>query len=118
MSALPPLSERASEHARCDRAERGAQMDRQSDEHHCITCSDEGIPMRVVRLGASPGLAWCVVDVPLDSRDDPGGGSSDESEVMTLLVDPVSVGDTLLVHAGTALIRVDSTSDSVSGADR
>lgn len=118
MSSLPPLSERGSEHAsenaRCDRAEGDAQMGHPVDEHHCITCSDEGIPMRVVRLGASPGLAWCVVDAPLDSRDDPG----DESEVMTLLVDPVSVGDTLLVHAGTALIRVDSTSDSVSGADR
>lgn len=69
--------------------------------------------MRVVRLGGSPGLAWCVVDIPLDSRDDPG----DESEVMTLLVDPVGVGDILLVHAGTALIRVDSTPDSSSGAD-
>ncbi len=60
----------------------------------CITCSDEGIPMRVVAHGAEGGLAWCA--------DDAG----ERSEVMTLLVEPVAIGDTLLVHAGTALVRL------------
>ena len=67
--------------------------DRCVTEGHCITCSDEGIPMRVTSL-SGPGLAACV--------DDAGNSS----EVMTALVEPVRPGDTLLVHAGTALLRI------------
>jgi hydrogenase maturation factor len=60
------------------------------DEAHCITCSDEGVPMTVtsVRPGA---LAVCDPDV----------------EVMTDLVGPVEQGDVLLVHAGVAIARVE-----------
>jgi hydrogenase assembly chaperone HypC/HupF len=58
---------------------------------HCVTCSDEGVPMRVVEL--SGGLALC---------DD---GAS-VREVMTELVGPVEPGDELLVHAGTAIARL------------
>jgi hydrogenase maturation factor len=50
--------------------------------------------MRVLALGEDAGLAWCV------------GAAGERSEVMTLLVEPVAVGDTLLVHAGTALVRL------------
>jgi hydrogenase maturation factor len=58
---------------------------------HCVTCSDEALPLRVVE--ARPGaLALCEADV----------------EVMTDLVGPVEVGDVLLVHAGVALARVDT----------
>jgi hydrogenase maturation factor len=60
---------------------------------HCITCSDEGIPMRVLRVDGARGLALC--------EDGDGGRSS----VEIALVD-AQVGDTLLVHAGTALTRV------------
>ena len=56
------------------------------DEHHCVTCSDEAVPMRVVELGPD-GLAVC------------DGGV----EVMLDLVGPVEVGAVLLVHAGVAL---------------
>ena len=59
---------------------------------HCITCSDEGVPMRVVALEGD-GLARCVAD-------------GAESDVMTDLVAPVAIGDNLLVHAGVALARV------------
>ncbi|CAN5210621.1 hypothetical protein BH23GEM4_BH23GEM4_23180 [soil metagenome] len=65
-------------------------------EGHCVTCSDEGIPMRVVAPGADPGLAIC--------QDDAG----EQSEVMTGVVGPVGVGDVLLVHAGTALLRLEA----------
>jgi hydrogenase expression/formation protein HypC len=64
-------------------------------DDHCITCSDEGIPMRVVRLDAARGLALC---------EDAGGS---RSAVEVALVDGAAVGDTLLVHAGTALTRIE-----------
>ena len=65
-----------------------------SDERHCITCGDDGVPMRVLRIDHSRGLALC-------ERSD-GAHQS----VETALVDPVVEGDMLLVHAGTALTTV------------
>jgi hypothetical protein len=59
------------------------------DESHCITCSDEGVAMRVLEASGD-GLARCEGDV----------------EVMTDLVGAVSPGDELLVHAGVALVRL------------
>ena len=59
------------------------------DSYHCITCSDEGVPMRVL-AAAEDGLAICEGDV----------------EVMTALVGAVEPGDELLVHAGVALQRL------------
>lgn len=60
---------------------------------HCVTCSDEAVPMRVVEVREADGTAVC--------RD--GGGA--ESEVMVDLVAPVAPGERLLVHAGVALAR-------------
>ncbi len=60
---------------------------------HCITCSDEGIPMRVQGRDAA-GLALCA------------GDDGARASVMTDLVDPVADGDLLLVHAGVALTRL------------
>jgi len=59
------------------------------DDDHCITCSDEGVPMRVLE-SIGDGLARCEGDV----------------EVMTELVGDVAPGDELLVHAGVALVRL------------
>jgi hydrogenase maturation factor len=64
------------------------------DAGHCITCSDEGVPMRVVEAGAA-GIAVC-------ERED-----GQRSEVLCDLVWPVAAGDSLLVHAGTALLRLE-----------
>lgn len=72
----------------------GTSSDRCVTEGHCVTCSDEGIPMRVAEL-AGDGLAICV--------DDEGT----RSDVLTALIDEVCPGDLLLVHAGTALLRLD-----------
>jgi len=58
---------------------------------HCITCSDEGTPMRVVALDGVRGLALC---------EDACG---ERRTVETALVDAVVVGDRLLVHADVAL---------------
>jgi hypothetical protein len=59
------------------------------DPYHCTTCSDEGVPMRVVEA-RHDGTALCEGDV----------------EVMTDLVEPVVPGEELLVHAGVALARL------------
>jgi hydrogenase expression/formation protein HypC len=64
-------------------------------DDHCITCSDEGLPMRVVALDGARGLALC----------EDGGGA--RSTVEVALIDGAEVGDTLLVHAGTALTRIE-----------
>jgi hydrogenase maturation factor len=58
------------------------------DDAHCITCSDEGAPMRVIEVRNATAI--CDGDV----------------EVMTELVGTVEPGDELLVHAGTAIARV------------
>jgi hydrogenase expression/formation protein HypC len=58
---------------------------------HCITCSDEAIAMTVVRVDEERALALC--------EDERGARTS----VEIALVEPVSPGDVLLVHAGTAL---------------
>ncbi|HVH12950.1 MAG TPA: HypC/HybG/HupF family hydrogenase formation chaperone [Longimicrobium sp.] len=63
------------------------------DAGHCITCSDEGVPLRVVSVPGD-GLARCA------------GPTGEVSEVMTGLVGEVAPGDVLLVHAGAALARL------------
>jgi hydrogenase maturation factor len=61
--------------------------------HGCITCGDEAIPMRVVKVDPERSIALCA--------DGAGGRAS----VEIALVEPVSPGEVLLVHAGTALVR-------------
>lgn len=63
--------------------------------HHCVTCGDEGVPMRVLSVDDARGLALCA--------DERGARST----VEIALVDPVpGPGDELLVHAGVALVRL------------
>jgi hydrogenase maturation factor len=57
----------------------------------CITCGDVAVSMRVQRVDDDRGLALC--------EDDNGARCS----VEIALVEPVAVGDVLLVHAGTAI---------------
>jgi hydrogenase maturation factor len=63
----------------------------------CITCGDEAIRMRVIRIDAERELALCEVEE---------GGQ--RSTVEIALVQPVSEEDTLLVHAGTAIAHAGS----------
>lgn len=60
---------------------------------HCITCSDEGIPMQVERIDDARGLALCAAD------------DGSRATVEIALVD-VAPGDTVLVHAGVALAEL------------
>jgi hydrogenase maturation factor len=61
-------------------------------ESHCITCSDEGIDMTVV------GLTQCGAQCR--------GPDGVDQRVETDLVEPVAIGDRLLVHAGVAIARL------------
>jgi hydrogenase maturation factor len=60
----------------------------------CITCSDVATAMRVVRIGGD-GLAQCVSEDGVESAVDLG------------LLDAVTPGDSVLVHACVALQRLD-----------
>jgi hydrogenase maturation factor len=64
------------------------------DEHHCITCGDDGVPMQVLQVDADRGLALCA------DEDD------ERSTVEITLVQPVALGETVLVHAGVALVSL------------
>jgi hydrogenase maturation factor len=61
---------------------------------HCVTCADEGIVMRVVRVDEESGLAICAA------------GDGARTTVDIALVDPVGPGTELLVHAGVALVAL------------
>jgi hydrogenase maturation factor len=71
---------------------------------HCITCGDEAVTMRVRRVDDARGLALC--------EDDDGRRSS----VEIALVEPVGIGDALLVHAGTAIGRAPPGGEERSAA--
>jgi hydrogenase maturation factor len=61
---------------------------------HCITCGDDGVPMRVLALDDDRGLALC------------SDGAGAHHTVETALVAPVAPGDEVLVHAGVALVSL------------
>jgi hydrogenase maturation factor len=62
----------------------------------CITCGDEAVRMQVIRIDCDRELALCATE----------GG--ERSTVEIALVQPVSEGDRLLVHAGTAIAHAES----------
>jgi hydrogenase maturation factor len=64
------------------------------DGDHCITCSDEGVAMRVIAIDDDRCLALCA--------DAEGGRHT----VETALVAPLGTDDDVLVHAGVALVRL------------
>lgn len=64
----------------------------------CITCSDQALPFVVLAL-LGDDLA----------RVDTGAGPGTEEEVSVALVDAI-VGDTVLVHAGEAIARIERVS--------
>ena len=66
-------------------------------EYHCVTCGDDGVPMRVLEVDHARGLALCAT-----AEDEQHG-----TAVETALVEHVCAGDALLVHAGVALLRLE-----------
>jgi hypothetical protein len=73
----------------------GALVPRCHPEVGCITCGDEGVVMRALEVDLGRGLGLCV----------DGAGST--SEVDLGLVAGVGPGDSVLVHAGVALVRLE-----------
>ena len=68
-------------------------MNEECRDDVCITCSDQAVPVTVVRL-LDDGLAVVVAGI--------AGGSQVEEEISVALVE-AGVGDTVLVHAGEAI---------------
>jgi hydrogenase maturation factor len=68
---------------------------------HCITCADEGVPMVVLRVNEAAGLALC------------SGADGERMTVEAALVAPLSPGDSVLVHAGTAIATLAGASQRV-----
>jgi hydrogenase maturation factor len=66
-------------------------------DEHCITCGDQGLPLRIVALEGD-GLARC---------SDDAAPSEPDTTVDVQLVGEVAPGDLVLVHAGVALVRLD-----------
>ena len=62
------------------------------DHDGCVTCSDAGIPVRVVSLDGDDALC-----------EDAAGN---RAEIAVELVAPVGVGEVLLTHGGVAIGRV------------
>jgi hydrogenase maturation factor len=62
------------------------------EDGHCITCADDGAPMRVLRV-RDDALALC--------GDDAGAHHTVE-----LALVEAGVGDQVLVHAGVALVTL------------
>ena len=62
------------------------------DHAGCVTCSDAGIPVRVVSLEGYDALCE--------------DGAGNRAEIAVELVAPVGVGEVLLTHGGVAIGRV------------
>lgn len=68
-------------------------------EGHCITCSDEALPAKVLRIDQQMGIAFVTIQ---DTTE----------EVDITLVDDVVEGDMLLVHGGVAIGLLDEANDA------
>lgn len=62
-------------------------------EGHCITCSDEALPARVLRIDEQLGTALVAIQ-------------DETEEVDITLVEEVVPGDWLLVHGGVAIANM------------
>ncbi len=70
------------------------------DHDGCITCSDAGIPVRVVSIEGDDALC-----------EDAAGG---RAQIAIELVAPVRVGEVLLTHGGVAIGKVAGGAEDVS----
>jgi hydrogenase maturation factor len=69
-------------------------------DHHCLTCSDEAIQVRVVSVEPTNGTALVEVDNQIE-------------EIDVMLVEDVVPGNLLLVHGGVAIARMEDTNENL-----
>jgi hydrogenase maturation factor len=67
------------------------------ESERCITCGDVGDPSTVLAVDIDRELALCA------------GPDGAHSTIEIALVAPVAPGDVLLVHAGTAIARLEDS---------
>ncbi len=84
-------------------ADEGMRCETGHGSDHCITCGDEAIPLRVLRVDGERGLALCEAE------------SGEHTTIEVALIDPVGPGDRLLAHAGTAIAPLPATAASPEG---
>lgn len=69
------------------------------ENRHCLTCSDEAIPVKVLHVNKGTGLALVAVDEKTE-------------EIDISLVEDVAAGDMLLAHGGVAIASLESHSSN------
>ncbi len=74
-------------------------------DFHCITCSDEALPARVLSVDQATGMARVAI------------GSAEE-EIDVSLVDAIAPGATVLVHGGVALSIVEDQDRLERGSEQ
>ncbi|GAC1567174.1 MAG: hypothetical protein NVS3B14_12400 [Ktedonobacteraceae bacterium] len=65
----------------------------------CITCSDEALEARVLRVDQQMGVAFVTINDALE-------------EIDISLLDEIVPGDRLLVHGGVAISRLDEANNA------
>ena len=75
------------------------------EDGHCVTCSDEALQARVLRVDQESGLALVNVN-----------GTTEEIDIT--LVDSIAPGDLLLVHGGVAIGLLEVSHTPLSIIDR
>jgi hydrogenase maturation factor len=68
------------------------------EDGHCLTCSDQAIPVKVLHVNHEAGLALVAV-------------GEETEEIDITLVDNVIPGNTLLAHGGVAIEHLDEESN-------
>lgn len=68
-------------------------------EGYCVTCADEAVAVMVLSVDQEAGLARVAIQTLTE-------------EVDITLVEDVAPGDTLLVHGGVAIARMDGGHDA------
>ena len=78
----------------------------QSDaDHHCLTCADEAVAVKVVCIDQEERLALCCLwsEAVETASPDSTNPTHQMEEIDITLVEDVAVGDILLAHAGVAI---------------
>lgn len=72
-----------------------------NEEGHCITCSDEALQARVLRVDEQAEVAFVIIKDAVE-------------EIDITLLDDVIPGNVLLVHGGVAIANIDDEAVEVS----